>query len=548
MGLVRHFENKIGERSRSFLAFVSALPCRIRNRVLRTPRPPIGRRGKVFPEDEKRPRVLLLATNSIDYDTRVKKTAAALRQEGYAVGILGIAKANAVHQYEDPGLTRATFQPATYQLFFRRELRGLARIATEKEQYAAALKRITMAATESRKFVAGHDELLADLASKRTLLSKLLLLLRQYKTIRPHVKLIARADRQKALYSSAYARWNAEKAYFRQRIERKRIIFDRRYRPVGNHFDFYRSLVGRIHEFAPDIIHANDLLTLPAAIRYRQKKAPHVRVIYDAHELEMHRNKTYNFARNIADQIVEWHYIRKADHVLTVSEGIADILSTSYKIAKPAVVLNSPLAVPTDVGEVIGLKDRIQVDRKSVVIVYTGIVAVGRGLELLIKSLMHLPRDHHVAILGPRRPDKDASLTALASKKGVLDRVHLVHPARPEEVASVIADAELAICPLQNVSLSYDLALPNKLFDAVLAQVPLLVSDLREMRRFVETTGAGISRPMTDHRKMAAAIREALELRSQAYFASVDWAGIARAYGWEAQVDKLLAVYKKVGA
>lgn len=105
---------------------------------------------------------------------------------------------------------------------------------------------------------------------------------------------------------------------------------------------------------------------------------------------------------------------------------------------------------------------------------------------MLVKSLTQLPSNYHVVILGPRRADRDADLTSLAADKNVADRLHLLEPVEPRQVPAVIADADLFVVPLQNVSLSYKLALPNKLFDAVFARVPIVVSDLPEMKRFVE--------------------------------------------------------------
>ncbi|WP_243372060.1 glycosyltransferase [Microvirga solisilvae] len=498
---------------------------------------------QTYPSEAEGQRVLLLVANSVDHDTRVKKTAAALRSGGYSVGILGITKKNAEHTYSDPGLVRAPFIHLSYRLCILRNLYKLGKQSKARKKRKFRLYKGLALAELARQYAVTHDSLLQGLSDQPSLSKKLLAIATQWARIKRSQYHLRREENYLKTIQRIDATYERHQIKYYEKTRKKHSFYKKYIGPFGKYIDYYISTSPYMKEFKPDIIHANDLYTLPAAIRYRDKHAPHARVIYDSHEFEMHRNKEYNFVKNIADQLIEWRYIRKVDHVITVSDGIADALARSYNIPRPAVVLNSPSVWRGDLTNRSGLKEKTGVPQETVLIVYTGAVTFGRGLEILVKSLEHLPQNYHVAILGPRRQDKDAELLEVASQSSTASRIHLVPSVAPNEVPALISDADLFINPAQNVCLSYDLALPNKLFDAVFAHVPILVGDLTEMRQFVMATGAGISREMTTPEQMAAAIEEAVTLRKQGYFDSVDWSQIAQSYSWEVQTQRLIEIY-----
>jgi glycosyltransferase involved in cell wall biosynthesis len=508
------------------------------------PGPSFEDRGRTYPAGKGRTRVLMLVSNSVDHDTRVKKFSAALRDAGYSVGLLGITKPKAIHTFEDPGLTRAMFRNVSHGLYFRKESRQLRRLSIETLALKRELKVVAASGREHAQLLADHDALIRSISTRSSLTFKLGGLIRQLRSIREYSKALERSKSDRARITARLNQLKQRKIAVVARMKGRAPLFKAKYRGAGNHLDFFLTLAERIAEFRPQIIHANDLLTLPAAIRYKSRVDPNVVVIYDSHELEMHRNKHYGFLRNVSDQLIEWHCIRKADHVITVSEGISDVLRQSYGIERPSVVLNTPsLQVPT--GDVDGLKASLGLDETHSLIVYTGNVTFGRGLENLAASLAHLPDNFHVAVVGPRATEKDEALLNSAPEMAASGRFHLVHPVAPHEVTSLIRDADLFINPALNVSLSYDLALPNKLFDAVFSGLPVVVGDLHEMREFVGKNRCGISRKMTNPKEVGDAIKEAMTMKQNGYFAGVNWADLARQYCWESQMENLLHIYAR---
>ena len=99
----------------------------------------------------------------------------------------------------------------------------------------------------------------------------------------------------------------------------------------------------------PDLIHAHDYRTLPAAIDHKLRCAAQGRdlpVVYDAHEF-VQGYAELGATRHQAAMELERALIGSADEVITVSPAIADMLRASYGLAEtPTVVLNAPEEPP----------------------------------------------------------------------------------------------------------------------------------------------------------------------------------------------------------
>jgi len=101
-----------------------------------------------------------------------------------------------------------------------------------------------------------------------------------------------------------------------------------------------------LEKLEPDIIHANDINTIPTAamsaarLRARGKNCVW---LYDAHEYV--QGMAWPKPRQASGvKAAEREFIARADAVVTVSDQIAEKLQTTYRLAKsPLVVGNSPV-------------------------------------------------------------------------------------------------------------------------------------------------------------------------------------------------------------
>lgn len=302
---------------------------------------------------------------------------------------------------------------------------------------------------------------------------------------------------------------------------------------------FCRAAARYAQPLRPVIVHCHDLGTLPAGIAVA--KSCGAKLVYDSHELEMHRNATYTAAVQRKRRAMETRGMQAADAVITVSDSIADHLANDYKIARPHVIFNSP-----DFGElaenVRNVRDDLGLPPDAPLAVYVGSVTVNRGIEQAVQALAHYP-DLHFATVGPVREQTRHRALGLASQLGVADRFHVLSPVQPSEVVSYIRSADVSVLPIQNVCLSYYYCMPNKLLESVFAGVPVAVASLLELKKFVATHRVGLAMDETDPRSIAATIRQLVENRASYVLDAGERQAIADAYGWAAQADKLRAIY-----
>ena len=81
----------------------------------------------------------------------------------------------------------------------------------------------------------------------------------------------------------------------------------------------------------------------------------------------------------------------------------------------------------------------------------------------------------------------------------------------PDRLPDVTGRAWLGLSLEEDLGLNYRLALPNKIFDYIASGVPILVSDLPEMRKIVETYHVGLVANTRDPEKLAGIVADFVE-------------------------------------
>jgi len=299
-----------------------------------------------------------------------------------------------------------------------------------------------------------------------------------------------------------------------------------------------------LERWRPQIIHAHDLITLPAAVKIGRKIGAHV--IYDAHELEQHRNppKSWLWRKWVAYH--EKKYAPACSAVITVSESIADHLERELDIRRPEVILNSP-KVATEHQCSRDLRSDLNLANDIPLAVYVGGVTINRGLERLFEALRFTDK-FHLALVGARNLAVEQSLRAISHQYDLASRVHFVDPVAPHDVVPYIAAADVGVYAIPNVCLSYDYCAPNKLFEMLFAGLPMAVSNLTETRRLMSRMSTGLLMDQSSPISIAGTLDTVYSKRSQLKPSEAHMQEMIREFGWETQSKKLISLYSKVWA
>ncbi len=249
-----------------------------------------------------------------------------------------------------------------------------------------------------------------------------------------------------------------------------------------------------------DIIVANDLDTLfPAFVVARMKGKE---LVYDSHEYFTEAEGLTNrpFPKKVW-LAIEGFVFPKLKHVITVNETIAGIYRALYHVPVH-VVRNVPL-----MREQIEVASRADLDLptdKRIILLQGAYIDPDRGGMELAQSMEFLP-DALLLIIGSGRDLENIKREVV--KRKLEDRVRFIAKLPFRELQQYTTVADVGVSLDKPLHLNYAYSLPNKLFDYIHAGLPVLVSDLPELRRVVETYSVGAVVSKIEPQEIAASLQ-----------------------------------------
>lgn len=224
-----------------------------------------------------------------------------------------------------------------------------------------------------------------------------------------------------------------------------------------------------------DIITANDLDTLLAC--FMASKLKRKRLIYDSHELftEVPELIHRPASRKVWLALEQW-LVPKLTTACTVNQSLARIFSEKYNVPFTA-IRNVPFR-----------KEGAPKTKGEKIILYQGALNLGRGIDLMIDSMKHLP-DYRLWIVGRGDVEKVLRQQAESFPK---DQI-VFHGFTPlEKLAELTAKAGIGLSLEEDMGANYHYASPNKVYDYLQARIPVIVADLPEMSALVEEYTCGL--------------------------------------------------------
>jgi glycosyltransferase involved in cell wall biosynthesis len=261
------------------------------------------------------------------------------------------------------------------------------------------------------------------------------------------------------------------------------------------------------------------------------------RLVYDAHELYGEVKPGAGPASRLSaamTRAVERALARRATSVLTTNPSRAGVMCSRYPYADISVVAN----VPPTVERVEALDPRFP--SGTTLLYQGGIYAEARAFRSVIAALRMLD-GVSFEIVGFGRDADIEAIRRWSAEFGVADRVHLHRPVPFDQLVRIAASATVGIVPLRNISQNSYLGDTNKLFEYLMAGLPVVGSNFPEVAR-VLTEGSppvGAVFDPEDPASVAAAVDEVLSDRLEERRSEARRLAVER-FNWTREEPELL--------
>ena len=287
-----------------------------------------------------------------------------------------------------------------------------------------------------------------------------------------------------------------------------------------------------------DVFHCNDLSALPIGVMVKLILNRKTKVVYDAHEFEIHVPPNQSYLSMKIKYYLEKSLIKHADKVITVSNSIANGYEELYAISKPSLILNCPRYEVLEKQDV--FRDELDIRKEQIIFLYQGVISHGSGIEILLDAFSGLDTDQNIVIF-----------MGYGSLKGLVkdyakkySTIYFREAVSPNILLNYTSSADYGISFVDDTCLSYRYCLPNKIFEYIMAGIPVLTSNLFEMKNLVEKYDLGIVTQSNTAQGICDAVNK-LPLRDHIKtLENVHKA--AKLYNWEAQEKKLMDVYNEL--
>ncbi len=288
-----------------------------------------------------------------------------------------------------------------------------------------------------------------------------------------------------------------------------------------------------------NLLVANDLDTLfPNFLVSKLRRLP---LVYDSHEYftgvpEIQKRPFVKWVWKSIEKMIFPHL----KHVMTVSDSVAAQYETEYGI-RPVTVRNCSRKTNRIIPF---LREELGVGKDHLLLILQGTgINVDRGGEELIEAVRQTDK---ISLLIVGSGDLLSTLKERVKELDLSNRVKFITKVLWEELIRYTKSADAGLSLDKDTNINYRLSLPNKLFDYISAGIPVIASDLPEIKKIVTENRCGIIIPKVTPEEISIAMKELrdnkdllTELKRNAIIAS-------ESINWEKESSKIIEFYNRV--
>jgi len=248
-----------------------------------------------------------------------------------------------------------------------------------------------------------------------------------------------------------------------------------------------------------DVISGHDITALMIGYLscWYKPKSKRPKLVYDSHEFELGRDPHRSKLKLLMIKHLERFLMNQCAFSIMVNDTIADEVQRIHRLGtRPLVVRSTPNYWNIDHTETEAVRlqwlQSLSLPPNTKFFMYHGIVKENRGIELLLKTVRDIPGTAAVVLGNATDTAYLSSLEDLCAQYRISGRV-IFMPAVPlEELWKYVGASYAGLIAYSTAVKNYYYLLPNKIFENIQAETPVICFDCPEMKKLVEKYDVGI--------------------------------------------------------
>jgi glycosyltransferase involved in cell wall biosynthesis len=235
---------------------------------------------------------------------------------------------------------------------------------------------------------------------------------------------------------------------------------------------------------------------------------------------------------------IEKLFIPWTELVITVSPSIQEFYKKNYKLQDVALVRNLPNEM--NVSHTNTLREKLGISKDRMVFLYQGMLGKGRGIEVLLEAFkVRTSNDAVLVFMGFGALKETIQECTLIS-----ENIFFIPAVAYAEIPNYTGSADVGVNSVEPTCLSYKYSLPNKLFEYIQSEIPVLTNPLPDCAALVNEFQVGKVIPSWNAHSINEVVDGMLKEDLSIYSESLRKA--KKILNWEVEEQVLISAYKTI--
>lgn len=273
-----------------------------------------------------------------------------------------------------------------------------------------------------------------------------------------------------------------------------------------------------------------------------------IKIVYNANELEggrkLFNSKFIQSCANLFIRFAEGRILPKISCVIAADYERGKVMEGWYKLNKVEIIRNVPLY--QECTKLRLVHEKLSLDYNMKTILYQGILDKGRGLEVSIIAASKVQnKSFALVFLGVIDINYKNTLIKIADDNN-FNHLYFIDAVPWQDLLNWTSSADTSLVLIENVSLSYYLAAPNKLYESIMAEVPYIASNFPEIQRVHKIANAGILVDPANQQEITNAIEQFMSNDLKLEHCKLNSKKAKEIFNWDTEKKKLIAIIDKI--